>query len=80
MFQIILSAPKTVETGGAIYRQRGYTYFCAEEPASSGPAAERTLIVEPGVAAVVRECIADVFIACERGEAVKIHNIGSILL
>ena len=33
----------------------GYTYYCAEEPTSSGPATDVMLIVEPGVAAVVRE-------------------------
>ena len=52
---LIYTVPKTVETGGTIYRLCGYTYFCAEEPASCGPTIERTTTVEPDVAAVVQE-------------------------
>ncbi len=54
-FPIILTAQKTVETGGTIYRLCGYTCFCAEEPVSCGSASERTSNVEPDEAAIVQE-------------------------
>jgi len=47
---VIVSAPKTVETGGVEGEGGGYTYYCAEEPTSIALAASADLIVEPGAA------------------------------
>ncbi len=46
---MIVSAPKTVESGGVECQVEGYTYYCAEEPTSIVPATCAALIVEPGV-------------------------------
>jgi len=46
---VIVSAPKTVESGGVERQDGGYTYYCAEEPTSIATATGTTLIVEPGV-------------------------------
>lgn len=46
---MIISAPKTVESGGVEQQDGRYTCYCAEEPTSIAPAAGATLIVEPGV-------------------------------
>lgn len=50
---MIVSAQKTVETGGVERQVGGYTYYCAEEPTSIAPAASPALIVEPGAEPVV---------------------------
>ena len=47
---MIVSALKTVETGGVEGEGGGYTYYCAEEPTSIALAASADLIVEPGAA------------------------------
>ena len=48
-FQVIILAPKTGKSGGVERGNLAYTYYCAEETYSIGPAACTTLIVEPGV-------------------------------
>ena len=51
---MIVSALKTVETGGVEGEGGGYTYYCAEEPTSIALAASADLIVEPGAEQGVR--------------------------
>ena len=46
---MIVSAPKTVKSGGVEHQVEGYTYYCAEEPTSIVPATCAALIVEPRV-------------------------------
>ena len=46
---MIVSAPKTVESGGVERQDGGYTYYCAEGPTSIATATGTNLIVEPGV-------------------------------
>jgi hypothetical protein len=45
---VIVSALKTVETGGVEDEGGRYTYYCAEEPTSIALATSTALIVEPG--------------------------------
>ncbi len=79
---MIHTVPKTVETGGTIYRLCGYTYFCAEEPDSRGPTIERTATVEPDVATIVQEVNnkADRLIVSERGKTVRYKKSALLLL
>lgn len=53
-FPVILTAQKTGETGGVKHTNCAYTYYCAEDLTSKGPAAEGAPHVEPGVRTAVR--------------------------